>query len=68
MKNAPTLYNLEELFNDLNNKLCSHTSSHINGRWVPARPKGLYSIKNRIQLAWMVFTGKADALLWPEGQ
>lgn len=40
----------------------------IGGEWVPARPLGYPSIWRRIQLAWMVFTGKADALIWPEGQ
>jgi hypothetical protein len=35
------------------------------GDWEPARPYGLYSISNRLRLALMVFTGKADALRWP---
>lgn len=35
------------------------------GDYEPARPHGLYSLRNRIRLAWMVFTGEADALLWP---
>ena len=39
----------------------------VNGKWVPARPLGLYGIKRRIALAWDVLTGKADALYW-EGQ
>lgn len=65
MEKAPELYTLERLLNDLNNH---KTSANINGRWVPARPMGLYSLKNRIKLAWMVFTGQADVFLWPEGQ
>jgi len=39
----------------------------VNGKWVPARPLGLYGIRHRIALAWDVLTGKADALYW-EGQ
>lgn len=35
------------------------------GDYEPARPYGLYSLRNRIRLAWMVFTGEADALRWP---
>jgi hypothetical protein len=35
---------------------------------MPARPLGYYSLRSRIRLAWMVFTGKADALVWPGGQ
>lgn len=35
-----------------------------NGEWVPARPVGFPSIKQRLLATWLVFTGKADALLW----
>lgn len=40
----------------------------INGKWLPARPKGYPSVFSRIHLAWMVFTGKADAVVWPGNQ
>jgi hypothetical protein len=36
--------------------------------WIPARPTGNSSIPNRVKCAWLVFTGKADALLWPKNQ
>jgi hypothetical protein len=36
-----------------------------DGRWVPARALGYASIGQRIKAAWLVFTGKADALTWP---
>ena len=36
-----------------------------DGRWVPARSMGYYSIGNRLRAAWLVFTGEADALTWP---
>lgn len=46
-------------------------STEINGKYVPARPlapSGLWGLKIRIKEAWAVFTGKADAFTWPEGQ
>ena len=38
------------------------------GGYIPARPMGYASYKQRFKCAWMVFTGKADALVWPGGQ
>ena len=35
------------------------------GQWCPVRPLGYPSIKYRIKAAWLVFTGKADAIIWP---
>lgn len=40
----------------------------INTRWIPKRQKGPKTFKNRIKAAFLVFLGKADALIWPEGQ
>lgn len=64
MKNAPTLYSLGGLI-DATNSGCQ-TGSH--GRWAPTRPMGFYSIGNRLRCAWMVFTGRADAVTWPGDQ
>ena len=36
-----------------------------DGRYVPARPEGFWSLSHRIRATWLVWTGKADALLWP---
>lgn len=44
------------------------TQAGINGRWYPARPHGFASFGQRCKAAWLVFTGKADALVWPGGQ
>jgi hypothetical protein len=63
MKKTPTLYNLEDITKGL-----SPVGTEIDGKWLPARPLGYYSFKNRLNLAWLVFTGKADALIWPGGQ
>jgi hypothetical protein len=38
-----------------------------DGRYVPARPLGWQSWTIRWKAAWLVFTGRADALVW-EGQ
>lgn len=37
-----------------------------DNRWVPTRGirPNYIALKRRLQLAWMVFTGKADALTW----
>ena len=40
-----------------------------DGYWYLCRPEGLSGlagIRRRISLAWMVFTGRADALVWRE--
>ena len=43
----------------------NQTSARVNGQWVPARYKGFCSLGNRLHCAWLVFTGRADALVWP---
>jgi len=46
--------------------------AYINNKWIPARPlntkKEYLSVWKRIKRAWAVFTGRADAFTWPEGQ
>lgn len=36
-----------------------------DGRWVPARPYGFQSWRYRIKATWLVWTGQADAIIWP---
>lgn len=62
MRKAPTIYNLAALMN------ANQDQANINGKWVPARPVGFFSIGNRLRCAWLVFTGKCDLVRWPEGQ
>jgi len=59
------LYTLKEL----QDFKCS-VYTEINGKWVPARPVNwkYRSIPEKIKEALAVFTGKADAFVWPEGQ
>jgi len=33
--------------------------------WLPARPLGYPSLRNRVAAAYAVFSGKADAVRWP---
>ncbi len=35
-----------------------------DGRWVPSRPEPFFWIGQRWKAAWLVFTGRADALKW----
>lgn len=46
------------------------TMTLINGEWVPKRPlngrKEYMSIRERIRDAWLVFSGRAEAFMWPE--
>lgn len=68
----PAIYNLEELPVARNDNLASVqrncTLKEIGGKWVPARPLGYPSLRQRLKAAWMVFTGRADAVVWPGGQ
>ena len=36
--------------------------------WFPARSEGFFGLKSRLQLALLVFIGKADAFVWPEDE
>lgn len=55
----PNLILTQELHNLMNNEAC------IDGYHTYARPLGCGIVRfQRLRLAWMVFTGKADALLW----
>lgn len=42
-----------------------------NGKWVPCRPDATprvsrFGFVHRVKLAFLVFTGKADALFWED--
>jgi hypothetical protein len=39
---------------------------NTDGRWVSAEPLPYYSVWNRMKLAWMVLTYKANAFVWRE--
>lgn len=64
---SPSLYTLEAL-RDIINKPNVMAKTPTSNGYVPARSEGYYSLRERCKLAWMVFTGKADAFTWPGGQ
>lgn len=61
---APTVWTLRGLFE----RAITVQTSHDGKNYYPGRPIGLDTVGNRIRCAWMVFTGRADAVIWPEGQ
>ena len=68
MKKAPSLWRLGDLPGIWEVADMAPTMAEIDHKWVTARPLGYYSLSNRIKLSWLVFTGRADALIWPGGQ
>jgi len=59
---APYEWTIRKLLNH------AHTGPHAecsDGQYEPARPYGMFSLRSRLRLAWMVFKGEADALRWP---
>lgn len=65
LNTAPTLMELDNLVAYASDGSCR---TLINGEWVAARPYGRFSLLNRIKCAWLVFTGRADAVTWPGDQ
>ena len=63
MKQSPTIWNLKQLINTVD-----EITVKIDKSWIPARPIGAFGINNRFKAAWLVFTGKADAVIWPGNQ
>jgi hypothetical protein len=60
----PNLFKVEDLLDTQ----AGYTSTNINGKWLPARPEGYQSLWSRMYCAWLIFTGKADAVIWPGNQ
>ena len=61
-KKTPNMVSLKSLFTE------DKYHALIDGKWVHARPIGYWSFVYRVKCAWKVFTGQADALIWPGGQ
>lgn len=59
----PNIFTLKSLA-----KTCNEVSVEIGGRYMPSRPLGYPSFRHRLAAAWLVFTGRADAVTWPGGQ
>lgn len=43
-------------------------STEINGKFIPARPINHRIFWVRVKSAWLVLTGRADAVVWPGNQ
>lgn len=61
--NADIIEMTPEWAKEIANPTCS--AGLPDGRWVPARPIGFQSLRHRIRATWLVWTGQADALIWP---
>lgn len=48
----------------VNTVLSNNNAKLIDGKYVPARSEGFSSWRYRLKATWLVFTGKADALIW----
>lgn len=65
MEKAPNLWSLEWLIEQRHRNTLTQIPGH---GWVPARPRGYFSLRRRLRLAWGVFTGQYDAVVWPGNQ
>ena len=65
MKRYPSIWSLDRLRTALAENNCQVGGG---GQWHPARQLGWPSLGQRIKASWLVFTGRADALIWPGGQ
>lgn len=63
MKKTPHIWKLQHLID-----VTQSVSMLVKEEWVPVRPITISDIRTRMKAAWLVFTGKADAVVWPEGQ
>ena len=60
MRKYPSLVNADALI-----ARAGQTAAGLpDGRYVEARPLGWPRFLNRLRLAWLVFTGRCDALEW----
>ena len=57
------IWNIQELV-----KHCQTVAAGINGKYVPARPMTGLCDMRRLKAAWVVLRGKADVVIWDEGQ
>lgn len=61
---CPTIWRMKDLWAASRENMVSPDGK----RWVPARPEYAIGIRARLRATWLVFTGRADAVVWPGGQ
>lgn len=59
---TPSIRRVEDVIRDAQ----TMSAGLPDGRWVPARSLGFSSITYRVRATWLVWTGRADALIYPE--
>jgi hypothetical protein len=59
----PGIYRLDSII-----RLAESCGAQIGNAWVPARPLGFPSWRQRWRAAWLVWGGRADAVIWPGDQ
>jgi hypothetical protein len=65
MRHTPGVFTIQSLLSSANEVSVSLPGSN---EWVPARPTVAIGFRSRCRAAWLVFTGRADAVVWPAGQ
>ena len=68
MKKYPSIWTMDELKALTRSVQAGVLQPDGTVVWVPARPTVFHGTWSRFRCAWEVFTGRADALIWPEGQ
>lgn len=63
--NYPAILNVEDVIESAKTIAAGIRTPDGGQRWVPARALGFASWRYRWRAAWLVFTGRADALTWP---
>lgn len=63
MSKYPCMWRLADLV-----RATQDSAMPIDGSYVPSRPMGLQSFASRVRCAYAVFSGKADAVVWPEDE
>lgn len=56
----PNIYEVRALVS-----VASTNQTNVKGKLVPSRPMGYPSLRHRLRATWLVFTGRADAVVWP---
>lgn len=65
MKPVNILYMSDQFLSNCRNTLARAPDAYA---YVPARPMGWSSLPVRLRAVWLVFTGRADALVWEQRQ
>ena len=60
--NMPRILTCSKVLNAYNNPESARRLE--KNKWIPVKPVPFYSWPTRFKATWLVFTGKADALLW----